>query len=77
LGLRSKTDCNLEPYPKSRATCPTQADLKDFSKLREDEMPPFVEHYLGMIAALLAEFSHSPVLFPFVRIGSKGAARKN
>jgi class 3 adenylate cyclase len=38
------------------------ADVKGFSKLREDEMPRFVEHYLGMIAALVAQSSHGPVM---------------
>jgi class 3 adenylate cyclase len=38
------------------------ADVKGFSKLREEETPRFVEHYLGMVARLAAASSHTPVM---------------
>jgi class 3 adenylate cyclase len=38
------------------------ADVKGFSKLREEEVPRFVEYYLGMVARLVTESSHAPVM---------------
>ena len=38
------------------------ADAKGFSKLTEEEIPRFVQHFLGSIAELLAKSSHAPVL---------------
>jgi class 3 adenylate cyclase len=38
------------------------ADVAGFSKLTEDEIPRFVEHYLGRVAAVLAEGNEQPVL---------------
>jgi hypothetical protein len=38
------------------------ADAVGFSKLREDQIPVFVESFLGAVARLLKRTSHTPVL---------------
>ena len=38
------------------------ADVRGFSKLTEEEIPLFVQHFLGTVAAELARSAHPPVL---------------
>jgi class 3 adenylate cyclase/tetratricopeptide (TPR) repeat protein len=38
------------------------ADVRGFSKLSEEEIPLFVEHFLGAVAAELKRSSHAPIL---------------
>jgi class 3 adenylate cyclase len=38
------------------------ADVKGFSKLKEEETPRFVQHFLGMIAEIVAASSRPPLL---------------
>lgn len=58
---------NPGPKPAARAGEPRImammfADVKGFSKLREEEVPRFVEHYLGLVGGLVRESSHAPVM---------------
>jgi class 3 adenylate cyclase len=38
------------------------ADVRGFSRLTEEEMPPFVEHFLGAVAGALSASPHRPLL---------------
>jgi len=38
------------------------ADVKGFSKLKEEETPRFVQHFLGLVGELADTFPHPPVL---------------
>jgi class 3 adenylate cyclase len=67
----------LEP----RIVCLLFADVRGFSRLTEEQIPPFVQHFLGMVADLLTATSRQPVLrntwgdglyFVFERVSDAG-----
>ena len=37
------------------------ADAEGFSKLSDDEVPRFVEHFLGLVGQLISRFAHQPL----------------
>ncbi len=50
------------PEVSTRICCLLFADAVGFSKLTEAEIPPFVEHFLGLVARLAAELKTPPLL---------------
>lgn len=75
LPIRSEDDpttCNLEasspPAPASSLESSRQimallfADAVNFSKLAEDQIFPFMHHFLGAVAGLIARSPHKPVM---------------
>jgi class 3 adenylate cyclase/tetratricopeptide (TPR) repeat protein len=72
LELSSSGATPIVPRPSGGATSSTKfiseirallfADMAGFSKLSEEEVPRFVEHFLGLVGKLSEESAHTPLV---------------